>query len=219
MSLKIMASSPMLQPLVAKILSRPVPSLLLLSFSYNFAKILYKDYVSPRSLTGKVVVITGAGSGIGKEMSLKFAKVRPSFPILHTHCSIDLSLLPFQTGCVVVLLDLAMAPIREVQHLIESTGGKAHAYVCDVTSSSTVYSVASDIEKDVGEVWGLINNAGIVSGKNIFDVPDGLASKTLAVNTEVRNQKEKEPHKTYLLIPPFELCRATSGRSRPLFPA
>ena len=84
------------------------------------------------------------------------------------------------------MLDLAADSIREVQQTIESSGGKAHAYDCDVTSSSTVYSVASQIKQDVGEVWGLVNNAGIVSGKNIFDVPDYLASKTLAVNTEVR---------------------------------
>ncbi|GMH87776.1 hypothetical protein TrVE_jg2831 [Triparma verrucosa] len=125
-------------------------------------KNVYRDYIAPRSLTGKVVVITGAGSGIGKEMSIKFAKA----------------------GCIVVLLDLSLPAVDAVKAIIESDGGKAHAYVCDVTSPSTVYSVAASIKNEVGEVWCLVNNAGIVSGKSIFEVPDALASKTLAVNTE-----------------------------------
>ena len=69
-----------------------------------------------------------------------------------------------------MLLDLSLPAVDAVKAIIESDGEKAHAYVCDVTSPSTVYSVAASIKNEVGEVWCLVNNAGIVSGKSIFEV-------------------------------------------------
>lgn len=68
--------------MMMRVASKPLPAALLLSLGINMLKIIYKDYISPRSLIGKVVVITGAGSGIGKEMSIKFAKVSVSISVV-----------------------------------------------------------------------------------------------------------------------------------------
>eukprot|EP00123_Amoebidium_parasiticum_P010678 comp20244_c0_seq1/m.25303 comp20244_c0_seq1/g.25303 ORF comp20244_c0_seq1/g.25303 comp20244_c0_seq1/m.25303 type:complete len:309 (-) comp20244_c0_seq1:737-1663(-) len=114
-----------------------------------------------KDLNGKIVVITGAGSGIGRLMSLRLAKL----------------------GCYVLLWDLSLESAEKVAVEIIEAGGKAKAYQSDVSDRETVYRLANQIKEEVGPVDILINNAGIVSGKKILDVPDGLAEKTMDVNT------------------------------------
>ena len=45
-----------------------------------------------------------------------------------------------------------------------------------------IYSFAEKVKKEVGDIDILINNAGIVSGKKLFDCQDELIEKTMAVN-------------------------------------
>jgi all-trans-retinol dehydrogenase (NAD+) len=53
----------------------------------------------------------------------------------------------------------------------------------DLSNREHIYETADRVKKDVGDIDILINNAGIVSGKKLFDCPDDLMEKTLAVNT------------------------------------
>ena len=56
---------------------------------------------------------------------------------------------------------------------IRSVGGKCYTYTCDLTNRKAVYSTCDRIKAEVGPVSILINNAGIVGGKNFLDLDDG----------------------------------------------
>ncbi|KAE9418565.1 hypothetical protein Angca_009868, partial [Angiostrongylus cantonensis] len=59
----------------------------------------------------------------------------------------------------------------------------AHAYTVDLSKREQIYEMAERVKAEVGKVDILINNAGIVTGKKIFDCPDELMELTMAVNT------------------------------------
>ena len=86
-------------------------------------------------LTGKTAVVTGGGSGIGKAVSLLFAK----------------------QGAVVHIVDLNEANASETISEIENTNGKAFMRACDVTNQEEVLNVFEAI----GKVHILVNSAGI----------------------------------------------------------
>ncbi|XP_023223198.1 short-chain dehydrogenase/reductase family 16C member 6-like [Centruroides sculpturatus] len=117
-------------------------------------KLRYKE------LDGEIVLITGGGSGIGRLLALRFAGV----------------------GCRVVIWDVNEEGNRETQQQVKSRGGECHSYVCDVTDREKVYAVARKVKEEVGPVTILVNNAGIVTGKNLLDIPDHLIEKTFQVN-------------------------------------
>lgn len=56
-------------------------------------------------------------------------------------------------------------------------------YNCDITSPSTIASVAAEIRRDVGDPTVLINNAGVARGKSILDATEKDVRFTFDVNT------------------------------------
>ncbi len=91
------------------------------------------------SLDGKIAIITGAGSGIGRASAQALAAA----------------------GATVVVSDINLGGAEETAHLIEGAGGRVMAIQTDVTDTATVNAL---IERTVGE-FGRIdyahNNAGI----------------------------------------------------------
>ena len=61
-------------------------------------------------------------------------------------------------------------------------GGIVRAYTVDISNREAVYATAKQVQRDVGHVTILVNNAGIVSGNNIQDIPDEKIIKTFDVN-------------------------------------
>ncbi|NXN77408.1 RDHE2 dehydrogenase, partial [Bombycilla garrulus] len=115
-----------------------------------------------KNVSGEIVLITGAGSGIGRLLALKFASL----------------------GATVVLWDINQEGLNcAVRQAREKGTGRVHSYVCDCSKRQDVYRVADQVKKEVGDVSILINNAGIVTGKRFLDSPDSLAEKTMEVNT------------------------------------
>lgn len=86
-------------------------------------------------LTNKITIITGGGSGIGKAMSLLFAK----------------------QGAEVHIIEVNNDAANETVKEIAAGGGKAFSYTCDVSNQRQVVSTFEKIGK--GDI--LINNAGI----------------------------------------------------------
>lgn len=87
------------------------------------------------SIEGKNVVITGAGSGIGRAMAVLFS----------------------QQAAIVHIIDLTAESSKEVMDIIDRENGQAFAYSCDVSDQQEVMEVFSKI----GNIDILINNAGI----------------------------------------------------------
>ncbi|NXO03274.1 RDHE2 dehydrogenase, partial [Rhinopomastus cyanomelas] len=115
-----------------------------------------------KNVSGDIVLITGAGSGIGRLLSLKFARL----------------------GATVVLWDINQEGLKETSRLVRENGGsRVHYYICDCSKRQDIYRVADQVKKEVGDVSILINNAGIVIGKKFMDSPDSLVEKTMEVNT------------------------------------
>jgi NADP-dependent 3-hydroxy acid dehydrogenase YdfG len=92
-------------------------------------------------LEGKVVLLTGAGTGIGREAAILLA----------------------QEGAKVVLTGRRLAPLREVTAVIESKGGRAFPYPLDVSSRDEAFKTIKWVKDNVGAVDVLVNNAGSAS--------------------------------------------------------
>jgi all-trans-retinol dehydrogenase (NAD+) len=78
-----------------------------------------------------------------------------------------------------------IAGAEETASTIRRQGGTAAAYKADVTNRVQVYELANRVRSEIGDVTMLVNNAGIVSGKKIFDPEnnDEYMEKTVQVNT------------------------------------
>ncbi|KAL7984292.1 hypothetical protein Chor_002862 [Crotalus horridus] len=119
-------------------------------------------YARKKNVAGEIVLITGAGSGMGRLMALKFA----------------------QLGATLVLWDVNLEGIKETARLARKIGTvRVHDYICDCSKRQEIYQVADQVKKEVGDVGILINNAGIITGRMFLDSPDMLLEKSIQVNT------------------------------------
>lgn len=117
--------------------------LLLLKIFYFIGDAIYRLFVptKEKDVTGEIVLVTGAGHGIGKELALKYASL----------------------GATVVCWDLNQESNQETVAEIKKLGGTAaYAYKCDVSDREEVLRVAEKVKEEVGHVTILINNAGIM---------------------------------------------------------
>lgn len=85
--------------------------------------------------SGKYVVVTGGGSGIGRAACMAFAKA----------------------GATVYVTDISATDSMNTVHAIKNTGGQAVSFACDVSSQQEVHSVFAEMER----VDVLVNNAGV----------------------------------------------------------
>ena len=109
--------------------------------------------LSQLSLDGKNIVITGAGTGLGKEMALAIAKA----------------------GGNLVLAARRMDRISEVAEHARDSGVKAVAFSTDLTDTNQVVSLFNNALEEFRHIDVLINNAGIVRGQAsvpIWDISD-----------------------------------------------
>ncbi|MGV8859305.1 SDR family oxidoreductase [Rhodoglobus sp.] len=108
-------------------------------------------------LKNETVLITGGGSGIGRLLALGAA----------------------ERGARVVVWDLSAAAAESVCQEIIGAGHHAKAFTVDVSDRAAVKASA----KKTGPVDVVINNAGVVTGKNLLDASDDAIERTIRVNT------------------------------------
>ncbi|XGW20876.1 hypothetical protein V3C99_004111 [Haemonchus contortus] len=134
---------------------------LVLSIIASVKALLPMGLLPRKSVKGEVVLITGSGSGLGRGMAIQFAKL----------------------GAKLVLWDINEKGNLETKQILDDMKAESHAYTVDLSKRDQIYSTAEKVKHEVGKVDILINNAGIVTGKKIFDCPDELMELTMAVNT------------------------------------
>src|SRR5215207_9160176 len=113
-----------------------------------------------KDLDGRIVLITGAGRGIGKAIALAFAAERSRVVI---------------TGRTAAVLERVAAEIR-------AAGAEVLASPCNVTQKPQVESLRQEIESRFGAVQILVNNVGIAPASGFLDMPDSLWDEVMRVN-------------------------------------
>lgn len=113
-------------------------------------------------LADKKVLITGAGSGIGRAMSLLFSR----------------------EGAQVAVADMNEAAAQETARLVREQGGEALPLACDVTQGPQVQRAVEATVDAFGRLDVLCNNAGVGSTQTVVDTPEDVWDRCFAVNVK-----------------------------------
>ncbi|MFC9966628.1 SDR family oxidoreductase [Nocardia ignorata] len=113
-----------------------------------------------REFDDHLVVVTGAGSGIGRETALAFARL----------------------GAEVVLSDIDELAAKRTAELVGAEGGVAHAYPLDVSDEDAVRAHADTVIAAHGVPDILINNAGVGQAGGFLDTPAEEFDRVLRIN-------------------------------------
>jgi all-trans-retinol dehydrogenase (NAD+) len=111
-------------------------------------------------IAGKNVVITGGARGIGRLMAMEMAWL----------------------GGRVIVYDVAAEALEAVVDEVRAAGGEAYGYVCDVSDRREVYRVSGEVKARVGPADIVVNNAGIISGRRLLEIPDERIEAVFGVN-------------------------------------
>ncbi len=95
-----------------------------------------------QELAGKVAVVTGAASGIGRAMARSFGAA----------------------GMKVALADVEAGALEEARRGLADEGIEAKGFVCDVSQPDAVQQLAEDVVSTFGGVHVVVNNAGVFCG-------------------------------------------------------
>lgn len=99
---------------------------------------MYQSVFAPGLLAGKVVIVTGGGSGIGRCTAHELARL----------------------GAQVVLVGRKADKLQSVQAEIAADGGQAFWHACDIRSEEAVAIVVQQALAEHGRIDALVNNAG-----------------------------------------------------------
>ena len=100
-----------------------------------------------RSVADKVVVITGAASGMGRATAFLFA----------------------DEGAKVAVTDLSRERVDAVVDRIRTAGGTAHGIVLDVTDADAIIAAVEEVRTELGPIDVVVNNAGLAVGGELED--------------------------------------------------
>ena len=113
------------------------------------------------NLTGQVAVVTGGGRGLGRAIALRLAAA----------------------GAHVAIVARSADQLAETVAQIQLAGGHAQAFVADVTDQHAVQEMALAVERALGPVSLLVNNAGIAGPAGPLwendPIDGGVASRSI----------------------------------------
>jgi 3-oxoacyl-[acyl-carrier protein] reductase len=112
-------------------------------------------------LTGRVALVTGGSRGIGRAIAISLA----------------------DAGAAVAVNYLERAgEAKEVAEAIRKQGGRAMVVGADVSKAAAVKGMVGDVERELGPIGVLINNAGIGLVRTVDDLTEEDFDRTIAVN-------------------------------------
>lgn len=127
-----------------------------------------------RGLTGKVVIVTGGAGGIGAALCQRFAA----------------------EGATIAIFDLNGEAAGALAAQLRAEKANARAYTVDISDAARVEDAVAEVERDLGPVDVLVNNAGWDHAARFLDTDPALWQKIIAIN----------------LMGPLNLHRAVLGR-------
>jgi len=113
-------------------------------------------------LAGKVAIITGAGSGIGRGIALRFA----------------------QEGAAVLCADINEEGARETAEMVQREGGKAAHMRVDVANREQVEAMVAKATAQFGRLDITVANAGIYAPQPFLEMTDGTWDRTQDINAK-----------------------------------
>ena len=113
-----------------------------------------------RSLNGKVAVITGAGSGMGRSMALRLA----------------------EDNARIAIWDINGAGAEETAKMVRDAGGTAIAIEADCSDKAAIKAAAEQTRRELGPILILVNNAGIAPFTEFLEIDEALLDRVLSVN-------------------------------------
>jgi NAD(P)-dependent dehydrogenase (short-subunit alcohol dehydrogenase family) len=99
---------------------------------------LFRERSLTKSIDGKVILVTGASSGIGRELAMKLG----------------------EAGGEVILVSRTREKLEEVADAMEKAGGKPHVHPADLSDVDDIERLANEVIEEYGGVDILVNNAG-----------------------------------------------------------
>ena len=111
-------------------------------------------------LDGKIALVTGASYGIGFAIAKGMA----------------------EAGATIVFNDINQDLVNKGLAAYEEIGIKAHGYVCDVTDEAAVGEFIAKVEKEVGIINILVNNAGIIMRIPMVDMTAAQFRKVIDID-------------------------------------
>jgi meso-butanediol dehydrogenase / (S,S)-butanediol dehydrogenase / diacetyl reductase len=118
------------------------------------------DAGAARLLDGRVAIVTGGGSGIGRAIAGRFGRA----------------------GARVAIVDVASAQAEAVASEIAATGGEARAMVADLAVIESAARVVDEAVAAWGAVDILVNCAAISQGEGIIDLDAAVWDRNFAVD-------------------------------------
>lgn len=115
---------------------------------------------SSKDISGKVILVTGGAGGVGRELVIRLAR----------------------NNAQVIVWDNNEKALQQLKDTCNESNLIITTYVVDITEKELVYKYADIIKEEFGPVDILINNAGIVCGHTLLDIPDHMIEKTFKVN-------------------------------------
>jgi 3-oxoacyl-[acyl-carrier protein] reductase len=110
------------------------------------------------TLNHKIIAVTGAAQGLGRTISTSLC----------------------EKGAIVVLLDINQTALQNTAEQLKQQNFQVHHYHCDIANEQQVRDVFQRIKQDVGDLDGLVNNAGVTRDGLLVkasedEVTDGLS--------------------------------------------
>jgi 2-hydroxycyclohexanecarboxyl-CoA dehydrogenase len=113
-----------------------------------------------RSLNGRVAVVTGAGSGIGRAIALRLA----------------------EDTAKVAIWDINLPGAEETAQMIRDAGGTAIAINADCSDKAAIKAAADQTRAELGAIAIVVNNAGIAPFNAFLETDDDLFDKVIRIN-------------------------------------